>query len=82
MFYFKKRKQDQPLKFIKEVEMLKETADRRELSTSTEMEGEGPEEKMVRRATGQPTRQDTKTVSRARLDVDLDVDVPCRLKLV
>ena len=46
------------------------------------MEGEGPEEKMVRHATGQPTRQDTKTVSRARLDVDLDVDVPCRLKLV
>ena len=80
MFYFKKRKQDQPLKFIKEVEMLKETADWRELSTSTEMEGEGPEEKMMRRATGQPTRQDTKTVRRARLDVD--VDVPCRLKLV
>ena len=48
--------------------MLKETADRRELSTSTEIEGEGPEEKMIRRATGQPTRQDTKTVSRARLD--------------
>ena len=60
--------------------MLKETADRRELSSSTEIEGEGPEEKMVRRATGQPTRQDTNTVSRARLDVD--VDVPCRLKLV
>ena len=80
MFYFKKHKQDQPLKFIKEVEMLKETADLRELSTSTEIEGEGPEEKMIRRATGQPTRQDTKTVSRARLDVD--VDVPCHLKLV
>ena len=62
--------------------MLKETADQRELSTSTEIEGEGPEEKMVRHATGQPTRQDTKTVSRARLDVDLDVDVPCHLKLV
>ena len=62
--------------------MLKETADWRELSTSTEMEGEGPEEKMMRRATGQPTRQDTKTVSRARLDVDLDVDVPYCLKLV
>ena len=70
MFYFKKHKQDQPLKFIKEVEMLKETEDRRELSTSTEIEGEGHEDKMVRRATGQPTRQDTKTVSRARLDVD------------
>ena len=80
MFYLKKRKQDQTLKFIKEVEMLKETADRRELSTSTEMEGEGPEEKMMRHATGQPTRQDTKTVSRARLDVD--VDVQCHLKLV
>ena len=80
MFYFNKCKQDQPLKFIKEVEMLKETADQRELFTSTEMEGEGPEEKMMRCATGQPTRQDTKTVSRARLDVD--VDVPCHLKLV
>ena len=62
--------------------MLKETADQREFSTSTEIEGEGPKEKMMRRATGQPTRQDSKTVSRARLDVDLDVDVPCRLKLV
>ena len=82
MFYFKKHKQDQPLKFIKEVEMLKETADRRELSTSTEIEGERPKEKMLRRATGQPTRQDTNTVSRARLHVDVDVDVPCRLKLV
>ena len=62
--------------------MLKETADRRELSTSTEIEGEGPEEKMMRHATGQPTRQDTKTVSRTRLDIHLDVDVPCCLKLV
>ena len=62
--------------------MLKETEDRRELSTSTEIEGEGHEEKIVRCATGQPTRQDTKTVSRARSDVDVDVDVPCRLKLV
>ena len=62
--------------------MLKETEDRRELSTSTEIEREGQEEKMMRRATGQPTRQDTKTVSRARLEVDVDVDVPCHLKLV
>ena len=60
------------MKFIKEVEMLKETEDRRELSTSTEIEGEGHKEKMKRRATGQPTRQDTKTVSKVRLD---DVDV-------
>ena len=55
--------------------MLKEIEDWRELSTSTEIEGEGHEEKMKRCAIGQPTRQDTKTVSRARLDVDLDVDV-------
>ena len=60
------------------MEILKETADWTELSTSTEMEGEGLEEKMMRCATGQPTRQDTKTVRRARLDVD----VPCHLKLV
>ena len=60
------------------MELLKSIEDRRELSTSTEVEGEGSEEKMVRRATGQPTRQDTKTVSTARLDVD----VPCHLKLV
>ena len=63
------------MKFIKEVEMLKEIEDRRELSTSTEIEGEGHKEKMKRCATGQPTRQDTKTVSKARLHVDLDVDV-------
>ena len=63
------------MKFIKEVEMLKEIEDWRELSTSTEIEGEGHEEKMKRHATGQPTRQDTKTVSKARLDVDIDVDV-------
>ena len=49
--------------------MLKETKDRRELSTSTEIEGEGHEEKMKRVATGKPTRQDTKTVSR---DLKLD----------
>ena len=49
--------------------MLKETEDQRELSTSTEIEGEGHEEKMKRCATGQPTRQDTKTVSR---DLKLD----------
>ena len=66
MFYFKKRKQDRPLQFIKEVELLKETETRKELSTSTEVEGEGVEDRMVRRATGKPTRQDTKTVSRPR----------------
>ena len=69
MFSFQKRKQATPAKlFIKEVEMLKQTEDRKELSTSTEIEGEGEEEKMVRKATGQPVRQDKKDVS------------PCRLK--
>ena len=48
--------------------MLKETEDRKELSTSTEIEGEGAKERMMRRATGQPTRQDTRTVSRLQLD--------------
>ena len=66
LFYFKKRKQDRPLQFIKEVELLKETETRKELSTSTEVEGEGAEDRMVRRATGKPIRQDTKTVSRPR----------------
>ena len=48
--------------------MLKQTEDRKELSTSTEIEGEGEEDKMVRKATGQPVRQEKKDVS------------PCRLK--
>ena len=48
--------------------MLKQTEDRKELSTSTEVEGEGEEEKMVRKATGKPVRQEKKDVS------------PCRLK--
>ena len=52
--------------------MLRETEDRKDLSTSTEIEGEGPEEKMVRHAQGAPTWQDTKSVS--SLDSKLDVD--------
>ena len=35
----------QGLPLIKEIEMLKETVQRKELSTSTEVEGEGEEEK-------------------------------------
>ena len=39
--------------------MLRATVDRKELSTSTEMEGEPAEEKMKRQATGKGKRQDT-----------------------
>ena len=39
LFSFQKRKQSNPAKlFVKEIEMLKNTEDRKELSTSTEME--------------------------------------------
>ena len=61
---FQKRKQDKPLQFIKEVELLRQTEDRKELSTSTSTIEE-PQEKMMRRAQGRtPTRQSTKNVSR------------------
>ena len=43
--------------------MLRDTEERKELSTSTEVEGETAEEKMVRRAQGKPTRQPTQNVS-------------------
>ena len=68
MFSFWKRNQPVPRKvmqglpFIKEIEMLKETVQRKELSTSTEVEGEGEEEKMTRRADPGAVRQDTKEV--------------------
>ena len=67
MFSFQKRKQPVPRKvmqglpLVKEIEMLKETVQRKELSTSTEVEGEGEEEKM-RRADPGAVRQDTKEV--------------------
>ena len=72
MFSFQKRKQPVPRKVmqglpvIKEIEMLKETVQRKELSTSTEVEGEGEEEKMVRRADPGAVRQDTKEVDRSK----------------
>ena len=81
LFYFKKRKQDRPLQFIKEVELLKETETRKELSTSTEVEGEGVEDRMVWRATGKPIRQDTKTVSRPRFRLDLQDGCRCTMSL-
>ena len=43
--------------------MLRDTEERKELSTSTEVEGETAEEKMVRRTQGKPTRQPTQNVS-------------------
>ena len=56
MFSFQKRKQPVPRKvmqglpLVKEIEMLKDTVQRKELSTSTEVEGEEEQAKMVRRA--------------------------------
>ena len=35
VFSFKKQKQEKPLQFIKEVELLRQTEDRKDLSTST-----------------------------------------------
>ena len=73
MFSFQKRKQAVPRKvmqglpLVKEIEMLKETVQRKELSTSTEVEGEGEEGKMMRRADPGAVRQDTK-------EVDLFID--------
>ena len=68
LFLFTKCKQDQPVQFIKETELLRQMEDRKELSTSTKVRGEG-KKKIKRRAQGEPTRQDTK-----------DVSVPCHLK--
>ena len=53
--------------------MLCETKDWKELSTSTEVEGEDPEEGMVRHAQGNPTRKDTQSVSSLVLFLDFHV---------
>ena len=50
------------LPLVKEIEMLKKTVQRKELSSSTEVEGEGEEEKMMRKADPGAVRQDTKEV--------------------
>ena len=55
----KKAKQDDPVKLSKEIEMLKETEERKELSTSTEVEGETREERMIRKTLVKNMRQDT-----------------------
>ena len=52
----------QGLPLVKEIEMLKDTVQRKELSTSTEVEGEEEQAKMVRRADPGAVRQDTKEV--------------------
>ena len=68
MFSFQKHKQPVPRKVIhglplvKEIEMLKKTVQRKELSSSTEVQGEGEEEKMMRKADPGAVRQDTKEV--------------------
>ena len=50
------------LSLAKEIEIVQETVQRKDLSTSTELDREGEEEKMVRRVTPRVTRQDTKEV--------------------
>ena len=47
--------------------MLREMEERKELLTSTEVEGETAEEKMIRRTEGKPTWQPTQNVSVLRL---------------
>ena len=55
----KKPKRDELVKLSKEIEMLKETVERKELSTSTEVEGETREERMIRKTLVKDMRQDT-----------------------
>ena len=67
-FSFKKRKQDKALQFIKEVELLCQTEDQKDLSTSTSTI-EDPQDKMMCQAQGKnpTTRQSTKSVSRSTI---------------
>ena len=67
LFSFKKQKQEYPLQFIKEVEMLQDTEERKELSTLTEVEGETAKDKMIRHTQGKPIRQPTQRISVLRL---------------
>ena len=74
----------QGLPLVKEIEMLKETVQRKELSTSTEVEGEREEEKMMRRADPGAVRQDTKEVDLFRsifLISNVSVARLCHLKM-
>ena len=59
----KKPKWDELVKLSKEIEMLKETVERKELLTSTEVEGETREERMIRKMLVKDMRQDTGQVA-------------------
>ena len=59
----KKTKWDEPVKLSKEIEMLKETVARKELSTSTEVEGKTTEKRMIRKTLVKEMRQDTGQVA-------------------
>ena len=63
LFSFQKRKQNEPVKFIKEIEMLRDTVKRKELSTSTEIESKSKEERMIRMTLVKEMRQDTDQVA-------------------
>ena len=71
-FSFKKRKQEKPLQFIKELELLHQTEDRKDLSTSTSTI-EDPQDKMMRQAQGKnpTTRQSTKSVSTRSMSLEI-----------
>ena len=57
------------MQFIKEVELLYQTEDRKDLSMSTSTI-EDPQDKMMRQAQGKnPTRQSTKSVSTMSLEI-------------
>ena len=49
LFSFQKPKRDEPVKLSKEIEMLTKTVQRKELLTSTEVEGKSREERMIRK---------------------------------
>ena len=59
LFSFQKPKRDEPVKLSKEIEMLKETVERKELLTSTDVEGKTREERMIRKTLVKDMRQDT-----------------------
>ena len=59
LFSFQKPKRDEPVKLSKEIEMLQETVAKKELLTSTEVEGKTREERMIRKTLVMEMRQDT-----------------------
>ena len=63
LFSFQKQKQDEPVKYIKEIEMLGDTVERKELSTLTEIGGESKEERVIRKTLFKEMRQDTGQVA-------------------